>query len=50
MKREQAKKIGKTLLTKAAYMCAKVEVNVACPWYNYQPEIPEEAKKLRKHV
>ena len=50
MKKNIVKKACKSMLVKAAYKCAEYEVNVACPWYNFQPEIPTEAKKLKKHV
>lgn len=31
-----------------AKMAASVEANTACPCWNYQPEEPQDVKKLRK--
>lgn len=31
-----------------AMMVTVLNVNSACTWFAYQPELPEEAQKLRK--
>ena len=49
-KNETLVKKGKEMLVRAAYKCTEIEVNSICPWFLYQPEIPVEAKKLKKHV
>ena len=33
---------------KLAYKEAEKNVNSACVWYHYQPELPKGAEKLRK--
>lgn len=45
----------KTIITKFGPMLAAIAlvvtavgVNTACSWVAYQPELPEEARKLRK--
>lgn len=50
MKNENLKNKGKEMLVRAAYKCTEIEVNSICPWFLYQPEIPVEARKLKKHV
>lgn len=41
------KKMEKAI-AKMAKMSASVEANTACPCWNYQPEEPQNVKKLRK--
>ena len=43
------KKELKKIVEKIAIKSATTEANATCPWVSYQPEIPEAAKKLRKH-
>lgn len=38
----------KKLLEKAAIKVATTDANQACPYYIYQPKLPESVKKLRK--
>lgn len=45
--RRFANKVG-TLMAALALVITTVSVNSACIFYMHQPEVPEEAKKLRK--
>ncbi len=47
--RKVLKKELKKIVEKIAIKSATTEANATCPWVSYQPEIPEAAKKLRKH-
>jgi cyclic lactone autoinducer peptide len=38
----------KKVIAKVALTVTKANVNSTCPYYLYQPKIPESAKKLRK--
>lgn len=42
------KKEIKEFLRKCAVKTAKAEQNTTCPWYSYQPKVPEAVKKLHK--
>ena len=47
--RKVLKKELKKIVEKIAIKSATTEANATCPWVSYQPEIPEAARKLRKH-
>lgn len=46
--KDQLKKLSMEIASKAIYQSAQKEVNSACFFIGYQPELPENAKKLRK--
>lgn len=37
-----------TMMNLCALFVAAYTMNVACAWAHHQPEVPEEAKRLRK--
>ncbi|PXV89423.1 cyclic lactone autoinducer peptide [Lachnotalea glycerini] len=46
--REQLKKVSMDVASKIILNSAQKEVNSACFFLGYQPQIPKAAKKLRK--
>ncbi|SHO52338.1 cyclic lactone autoinducer peptide [Anaerocolumna xylanovorans DSM 12503] len=48
MNQKKVSNIMKKLFIKAAYKEAEKNVNSACVFVHYQPEMPESAKKLLK--
>ncbi|MCI9373528.1 MAG: cyclic lactone autoinducer peptide [Lachnospiraceae bacterium] len=48
MNTEKGKAFYTKLIVKLAYKAAKTEANTACPYFGYQPEVPDAVKKLSK--
>lgn len=47
MKKTMKKQILKTL-SQIAYAEASKSANTSCPFFSYQPKLPNDVKKLRK--
>ncbi len=45
---EKCKEIYTKLMVKIAYKAAKTEANTTCPYFGYQPEVPDSVKRLSK--
>lgn len=48
MNGKKCKEIYTKLMVKLAYKAAKTEANTTCPFWGYQPEVPDAVKKLSK--
>lgn len=42
-------KTGTQMLKGVAKKMAERDANTSCPFWSYQPELPESVRKLRKH-
>ncbi|MCI8357248.1 MAG: cyclic lactone autoinducer peptide [Lachnospiraceae bacterium] len=45
---EKCKALYTKLVVKMAYKAAETEVNTTCPFYGFQPEVPDAVKKLSR--